>query len=95
MIGASFWAKLTESQQAMMTDIWAHNIAQYRADALAAQTRARSVMEQNGVRFTDPSDAQLTATRSLLQADVATLVAAAKLSPEVVRLSEAAVNGTA
>jgi C4-dicarboxylate-binding protein DctP len=95
MIGAPFWAKLTEAQQALMTSLWAQNIAAYRANALAAQTRARALMEQNGVRFTDPSDAQLAATRALLQADVATLVAAAKLSPDVVRLSEAAVNGTA
>jgi len=95
MISAAFWSRLTTDQQALMTDLWARNIGGYRANALAAQARARQMMEANGVAFTDPSVEQLAAARKLLQADVATLTAAAKLSPEVVRLSDASVNGTA
>jgi TRAP-type C4-dicarboxylate transport system substrate-binding protein len=95
MVSAAFWAKLSEAQQTLMTDLWVQNIGTYRVNALAAQARARKTMEDNGVSFTDPSDEQLDAARKLLQADVATLIAAAKLSPEVVRLSDAAVNGTA
>jgi len=95
MISAAFWSRLTTDQQALMTDLWARNIGGYRANALAAQARARQMMEANGVAFTDPSAEQLAAARKLLQADVATLTAAAKLSPEVVRLSDASVNGTA
>jgi C4-dicarboxylate-binding protein DctP len=95
MISAAFWAKLSPDQQKLMTDIWARNIATYRANAAAAQDRARKTMEEAGVVFTDPSAETLTAARKALQADVTTLVAAAKLSPEVVRLSEESVAGTA
>ncbi|WP_428484841.1 TRAP transporter substrate-binding protein DctP [Rhodopila sp.] len=95
MISKAFWSKLTADQQTIMTDIWARNIGAYRANALAAQTRARQMMEQNGVSFSDPSPEQLAANRKLLQADVASLIRATKLSPELVRLSEDSVNGTA
>lgn len=95
MVSVAFWSKLTPDQQKLMTDLWAQNIGTYRANALAAQERARQAMETNGVIFTDPSADQLAASRKLLQADVATLIAAAKLSPEVVRLADQSVNGTA
>ena len=52
-------------------------------------------MEEKGVTFVDPSPAVLEKARKAMQADVATLATAAKLSPEVVRLSEESVNGTA
>jgi C4-dicarboxylate-binding protein DctP len=95
MLTAAFWTKLTADEQALMTSLWAQNIGTYRANAAAAQDRARQAMEAAGVVFTDPSTDTLAATRKALQADVATLIKAAKLSPEVVRLSEESVNGTA
>jgi TRAP-type C4-dicarboxylate transport system substrate-binding protein len=95
MISAAFWSKLTADQRKLMTDLWAQNVGTYRANALAAQTHARQMMEENGISFTDPSADQLAASRKLLQADVATLITAAKLSAEVVRLAEESVNGTA
>ena len=94
MISGAFWAKLTPEQQKQMVDIWAANIGTYRINAAAAQLAARKEMESHGVVFTDPSQATLDTARKAMQADLATLVKEAKLSPEVVKLSEDSVNGT-
>ena len=95
MFSGTFWAKLSAEQQKLMIDLWAANIAGYRANAGASQARARTLMAEKGVTFTDPSPAVLEKARKAMQADVGTLAKAAKLSPEVVRLSEESVNGTA
>ena len=76
-----------------MTELWAANIGSYRANSAASQARARTLMEANGVSFTDPSQETLDQARKAMQGDVATLIKAAKLSPDVVRLSEESVNG--
>jgi TRAP-type C4-dicarboxylate transport system substrate-binding protein len=95
MMSETFWAKLTPAQQKTMIDLWAANIGTYRANAAASQRRARKTMEDNGVTFTDPSAEVLDKARKAMQANVGTLVKDAKLSAEVVRLAEGAVNGTA
>jgi TRAP-type transport system periplasmic protein len=95
MISETFWSKLTPEVQKVMLDLWAANIAGYRSNAAASQARARKSMEENGIAFVDPSQDILSAARRAMQADVATLAKDAKLSPEIIRLSEDAVNGTA
>jgi len=94
MVSATFWSKLTPAQQKTMVDLWAANIGTYRANAAASQTRARKTLEDAGVVFTDPSPDVLEKSRKAMQADVGALVQQAKLSAEVVRLAEDAVNGT-
>jgi C4-dicarboxylate-binding protein DctP len=95
MLSETFWARLTPDLKQIMIDLWAANIAVYRTNAAASQDRARTLLEQNGVIFTDPSAAILDTARKAMQSDVATLAKDAKLSPEIVRLSEESVNGTA
>jgi C4-dicarboxylate-binding protein DctP len=95
MMAGGFWAKLTPAEQKTMIDLWAANIATYRVHAGALQAQARKTMEANGVTFTDPSQAILDAARKAMQADVGTLITAAKLSPDVVKLADASVNGAA
>lgn len=95
MISQAFWSKLTPDVQKLMTEIWFSNISTYRANAGASQARARKLMEDAGVTFTDPPADVLAASRKAMQADVATLIKDAKLSPDVVRLSEESANGTA
>jgi C4-dicarboxylate-binding protein DctP len=95
MISQAFWGRLTPDVQKLMTEIWFSNISGYRANAAAAQARARKLMEDNGVTFTDPPDDVLTASRRRLQADAAALIRDAKLSSEIVRLSEESANGSA
>jgi C4-dicarboxylate-binding protein DctP len=95
MISGTFWEKLSADQQTLMRELWAQNIGTYRSNAAAAQAHARKTMEDNGVSFVDPSKDELAATRKRLQADVATLIKDAKLSPEVVKFAEEAASQTA
>ncbi|MEA2778290.1 MAG: TRAP-type transport system periplasmic protein [Acetobacteraceae bacterium] len=95
MISDAFWSKLTPDLQKHVIDLWAANIHTYRENAAASQARARKLMEDNGVTFFDPSQDILNAARKAMQADVATLAKDAKLSAEIVRLSEESVTGTA
>jgi C4-dicarboxylate-binding protein DctP len=95
MISGTFWARLTPEVQKVMVELWAANIATYRANAGASQDRARKAMADAGVIFTDPPQSVLNTARKAMQADVASLATAAKLSPDVVRLSDESVNGTA
>jgi TRAP-type transport system periplasmic protein len=95
MISDAFWSKLPPDMQKQIVDLWAANIATYRENAAASQARARKLMEDSGVTFSDPSQDILNAARKAMQADVASLAKDAKLSPEIVRLSEESVTGTA
>ena len=95
LISNAFWGKLSPEQQKIMLDLWAKNIPTYRANAIAAQTRARKELESKGVTFTDPSREELASNRKIMQADVATLIKDAKLSPEIVRLTDDAIGGKA
>jgi len=93
LISNAFWDKLSPELQGIMTKVWADNIGIYRDNAMAAQARARKVLEEHGVVFADPPAEVLAADRARMQADVGTLIKEAKLSPEVVKLAEAAVKG--
>ncbi len=95
MVSQAFWAKLTPDQQKIMLDLWATNIPTYRANAAAAQTRARKFLEGNGIIFVDPSREDIAANRAFAQTDVASLIKDAKLSPEIVRLTDEAIGGKA
>ena len=95
MMSQAFWTKLTPEQQKIVLDLWAANIPTYRVNAAAAQTRARKELEEKGVTFVDPSRDELAANRKIMQADVATLIKDAKLSPEIVRLTDEAIGGKA
>jgi TRAP-type C4-dicarboxylate transport system substrate-binding protein len=92
LISEAFWAKLSPDLQKIMTTLWAENIGTYRTNAQAAQIRARKTMQENGVTFVDPPEAAMNADRMRMQADVATLIKDAKLSPEVVKLAQEAVG---
>ena len=91
-VSDAFWSKLTPELQATMTKIWAENIGTYRTNAQAAQERARKVLVDNGVTIVDPPEAVLVADRARMQADIATLIKDAKLSPEIVKLTEESVG---
>ena len=86
MVSQATWAKIPAEHQKTMLDLWAKNIAGYRANAAAAQTEARKIMIANGVTFTDPSTDDFAAARKMLNEDLPNLIKDAKLSPEIVRL---------
>lgn len=95
MISNAFWSKVPADVKKIMTDLWMANIGTYRKNAEDKQIAARKTMADNGVQFTDPSEAVLDAARKAMQADVGTLVKDAKLTPDVVKAAEAAANGKA
>ncbi len=95
MFSGAFWSKLTPDVQKIVSDVWMANISTYRHNAAAAQENGRKVMESHGVEFIDPSEAVLDKARKAMQADVATLVKEAKLSPDIVKASEALVDNKA
>ncbi len=91
MISGAAWARLSADQQKIMHDIWAANIGTYRVNALASQQRARKMMEDNGVTFVDPTAEQAATARKMMEANVASLIKDAKLSPDIVKASDDAV----
>ncbi|MBS0546799.1 MAG: TRAP transporter substrate-binding protein DctP [Proteobacteria bacterium] len=86
MVGKGAWSKLSPAQQKLMIDVWAQNIDAYDKGSAASQAKARSILEKNGVKFHDPSAADLEKTRTAMIGDLATMVKDTKLSPEVVKL---------
>ncbi len=92
MIGKATWAKLMPAQQKMMTDLWAGNVGGYDQGSAASQANGRKVMESNGVKFTDPSAEELSATRKAMIGDMTPLIKDAKLSSDIVQLVKEAVG---
>jgi C4-dicarboxylate-binding protein DctP len=86
LVSNAFWEKLPPDLQKTMTDLWAQNIAAYRANMAGAQTKARSTLEEHGIKFADPTPDQNAAERKRMiavQDDVAKEI---KISPEMVKL---------
>lgn len=85
MVSVAFWNKLSADEQKMMTDLWAQNIATYRSNMAAAQTKARQTMQSHGVKYADPSPQQIAEWRKGMLAQQEQLAKELKISPEVVK----------
>jgi C4-dicarboxylate-binding protein DctP len=94
-VSNAFWSKLSADEQKIMSDLWASNIAQYRKAAAAAQLNGRKVLEQNGVKFTDPGADDIARTRKAMLGDIDALIKDAKLSSEIVSLVKDAIGSSA
>ena len=92
IVGDAFWSKLGPAEQKLMRDVWAANIARYRAMAAKSQADAREAMKSHGVSFADPSPEQVTADRKRMIAAQADLIRDTKLSAEIVKLVNDAVS---
>ncbi|HTR83043.1 MAG TPA: TRAP transporter substrate-binding protein DctP [Reyranella sp.] len=86
MIANATWEKLAAKHQKLITDLWAENIATYNKNAIASQTRARGILEKNGVKFHDATAREIATTRTAMIDAVDPLIKEAKLSPELVKL---------
>ncbi|HEY4918885.1 MAG TPA: hypothetical protein VII40_02170, partial [Xanthobacteraceae bacterium] len=84
------WDKLTPAQQKMMSDLWAENIATYRANTAASQVRARGVLQSHGIKIVDPGEAQIAADRTRMMPEQDQVAKQLKISPELVKLIDAA-----
>ena len=92
MISQAFWAKLSPAQQKMMGDLWAENIATYRANTAASQTRARGVLASHGIKIVDPSEAQIAADRARMMPEQDQLAKQLHISSDLVKLLDAALS---
>jgi TRAP-type C4-dicarboxylate transport system substrate-binding protein len=89
MVSKSFWDKLPPDLQALMTSLWAENIATYRANMAAAQEKARGTLESHGVKFTDLTPAQATEIRKDMLKEQDQVAKDLKVSAEIVKLMTA------
>jgi len=67
-----------------MSDLWGANIAGYRANMLAAQARARGLVQAHGIRITVPPADQIAAVREKMMAEQDEVARRSKISPEMV-----------
>jgi C4-dicarboxylate-binding protein DctP len=76
----------------MMTDIWAQNVPTYRTNMAAAQTKARTTLEEHGVKMADPTAEQTAAARKQMLGEQDQLAKEIKVSPDLVKLIMAEVG---
>lgn len=86
MVSDAFWSRLGEAERKLMRDLWAANIARYRAMSAKSQADARKTMQSNGVTFVDPAADRLEADRKRMVAAQADLIRDTKLSTDIVKL---------
>jgi TRAP-type C4-dicarboxylate transport system substrate-binding protein len=86
MVSKTFWDRLPPDLQALMTSLWAENILPYRTNMLTAQIKARSTLEDHGIRFADLTPADATAVRGRMMPQQDQVARDLKVSPEIVRL---------
>src|SRR5262249_7744246 len=55
IVSLAVWRKLSPDLQQVFTDVWGENIANYRANMAAAQSRARELGEARGIKIVVPS----------------------------------------
>ncbi len=84
MLGENFWAALTPNLKTLITDLWAANIGTYRANMAAAQDKAETDLQANGVKLAYVPPEELIEKRNLMVADQAAVAAEMKISPEIV-----------
>jgi C4-dicarboxylate-binding protein DctP len=94
LVSQAFWDKLPPDLQKTMTDLWAQNIATYRTNMAGAQTRARTTLEEHGIKFADPTADQSAAERKRMVAVQDDVAKEIKISPEMVKLIMAEVGAS-
>jgi len=92
MTSQVFWDKLTPDLQKIMGDIWSQNIPTYRTNMAAAQTKARTTLEEHGVKMADPTPEQSAAERKKMMVEQDQLAKDIKVDPEMVKLIMAEVG---
>ena len=86
MVSNTVWSQLTPDLQTLMKDLWAQNISTYRTNMVAAQERARAMLESHGVKITDIAPDQAAEIRDQMLKEQDQVARDLKVSPEIVRL---------
>ena len=84
IVSLAFWQKLSPDLRQLFTDLWKENIAAYRADMAAAQSRAREKVQAHGIKIVVPSAEELAATRREMMASQEQVARLSKISSEMV-----------
>jgi C4-dicarboxylate-binding protein DctP len=93
MVSGAFWRSLSPSDQSLMVELWARNIAAYRARAAESQAAAHATLIAHGVAFTTPSGPDLAEARRRLMTIEDRVAEDLKLSPALVAKAAAALDG--
>ena len=86
LVSESFYSGLPADLQKLMVELWAQNIATYRANMLAAQERALQELKSHGLETVVPEEAELAALRKRMVAGQDQLVKDLRMTPELTRL---------
>jgi TRAP-type C4-dicarboxylate transport system substrate-binding protein len=86
MVTRRFWDKLPPDLQKLVLDVWAKNNPRYRQEMARRQDNARKELEERGVRFTDPSAAQLAEVRAGMATQGDEWARQIKISPAMLAL---------
>lgn len=90
MISETFWATLSPALKSLITDLWAANIGNYRANLAATQNRAESELKAKGVKLTYVPPEELAEPRKRMMAQQDKVARAMRISPEILaRIDEA------
>ena len=84
IVSLAFWQKLSPDLRQVLTDLWKENVAAYRADMAAAQSRAREKVQAHGIKIVVPSAEELAATRREMMASQEQVARLSKISSEMV-----------
>src|SRR5262249_15675535 len=82
-VSRGFWQKLTPELRQLLTDLWQEKVPAYRAEMAAAQTRARALVEEHGVKIVTPSPEELAAMRRDMMAHQDEVAKLSRISPEM------------
>ena len=86
LLSQVFWDKLPPDQQKMMSELWAQNVPTYRANMVNAQIKARTTLQEHGIKFSDPTAEQSADERKRMMAEQEQVAKDIKVSPEMVKL---------
>ncbi len=84
IISLAFWRKLPPELQSSFSELWRANIATYRADMAAAQSRAREMAQAHGVVIVAPPAEDVAAMRQAMVADQNRVALLSRISAEMV-----------
>jgi TRAP-type transport system periplasmic protein len=89
VVGGDLWKKLKPEDQKLMIDLWAKNVGHYRDLAREAQDKAHTTLEEHGVVYVVPTDAEAAAARAKLLQFQDKFVQQLKLAPDIVNATKA------
>lgn len=84
MVARGFYDKLKPEQQKLLVDTWAEMIDKFRAEAHAAQMKAKDTLAENGVKVVEPSKADIAAVRQRMMPTQDEVAKELKVDPAIV-----------